>query len=193
MVAGLRTPPVMTVAAFLAWDSPPGQRWQLIDGVPQAMAPASRTHNTIQGELGALIRNHLRERGGPCEVVPNPGIVPRARAEDNFRVPDLAVTCTGYQSEEYTLPDPVLLVEILAPSNQAETWANIWAYTTIPSVREILVVSSTAVSVQLLRRGPDGSWPDRSATITDGDLTLDSIGFTAPLRAIYRGTRLVAA
>ena len=32
------------------------------------------------------------------------------------------------------LADPVLLVEILSPSNQAESRANVWAYTTIPSV-----------------------------------------------------------
>lgn len=43
----------MTVAEFLAWNPPEGQAWQLVDGEPQAMAPASRTHGTIQGELAA--------------------------------------------------------------------------------------------------------------------------------------------
>jgi len=37
----------MTVAEFLAWDAPAPLLWQLIDGEPQAMAPASRTHSAI--------------------------------------------------------------------------------------------------------------------------------------------------
>ena len=58
------------------------------------------------------------------------------------------------------VPDPVLLIEILSPSNEAQTRANIWAYTTIPSVREILAVHSTRIEAELLRRNPDGSWPE---------------------------------
>ena len=49
----------MTVAEFLAWDAGDGRLWQLVDGEPQAMAPASRTHGAIQAELCRLIANHL--------------------------------------------------------------------------------------------------------------------------------------
>jgi Uma2 family endonuclease len=190
MVAALRIPDRMTVAEFLAWDAPSGHRWQLVDGEPQAMAPASRTHNGILGELGALIRNHLLAQGGPCSVVPTPGVVPRVRADSNFRIPDLAVTCSDYQEEEYDLTDPVLLAEILSPSNRSETWTNVWAYTTKPSVQEILLVHSTRVGAELLRRRPDGSWPEQSMTIDDGEIELASIGFRVPLAALYRTTRL---
>ena len=190
MVAALKIPAVMTVAEFLAWDAPQGRLWQLVDGEPQAMAPASRTHNGIQGELGRLIGNHLAERGGPCTVVPTPGIVPRVRSDSNFRIPDLAVTCTSYQDEEYALSEPVLVVEILSPSNQAETWTNVWAYTTVPSVREILVLRSTSIGAELLRRNADGTWPEQPMAIEDGDLMLETIGFRVPLAALYRTTRL---
>ncbi|SFK59646.1 hypothetical protein [Methylocapsa palsarum] len=67
------------------------------------------------------------------------------------RIPDLAVTCSGYDAEESALANPVLLIEILSPSNQAETWA-----------------------------------------IEAGELTLESIGFSIPLAAAYRTTRLSA-
>ena len=190
MGATLKIPSTMSLEEFLAWDAPPGQRWQLVDGVPTAMAPASRTHNTVQGELGRLIGNHLLEQGRPCMVIPTPGVVPRARSDDNFRVPDLAVTCSEYQTEEYNLDEPVLLVEVLSPSNQAETWTNIWSYLTIPSLREVLVLRSTSIGAQLLRRGADGSWPNRSTVVTDGVLVLESIGFRVELAALYRGTRL---
>jgi Uma2 family endonuclease len=53
---------MVDVAEFLSWDAPTGSRWQLVDGEPQAMARASRTHSTLQGELGRPIGNHLIER-----------------------------------------------------------------------------------------------------------------------------------
>ncbi len=87
----------------------------------------------------------------------------------------------------------MLIVEILSPSNKAETWSNVWTYATIPSVREILIVRSDEIGADLLRRQSDGSWPAEPARIApDEMLTLDSIGFTCPLRALYRTTRLAA-
>jgi Uma2 family endonuclease len=180
----------MSAAEFLAWNAPANQAWQLVDGEPQAMAPANRTHGAIQTEVGALIRNHLLASDSPCSVVTTPGVVPRIRSADNIRIPDLAVTCAPYQAEEHTLSDPVLVIEILSPSNQAETWTNVWAYTTIPSVREILVLRAATIGADLLRRDPDGNWPEQPITVQDGDLELASIGFRSPLSALYRTTRL---
>jgi len=84
---------------------------------------------------GALIGNHLAEKETNCVVVPNAGTIPRIRADANFRIPDLAVTCSDYEQEEYDVTEPLLLVEILSPANKAETWTSVWAYTTMPSVR----------------------------------------------------------
>jgi Uma2 family endonuclease len=182
-------PAVMDVAEFLAWDAPAAGRWQLVDGEPRAMAPASETHNIIQGELGALIRNHLVAMGRHCTLVPNAGIVPRIRSDSNVRIPDLAVTCAKSREESQATASPVLLVEILSPSNRAETWTNVWAYTTIPSVQEILVIHSTAVRAEVLRRDGGGNWPDRPFMIEDGMLEMESIGLRLPLLAAYAGTR----
>jgi Uma2 family endonuclease len=190
MSSALKPPDRMTMAEFLAWDAPGNTRWQLVDGEPIAMAPTSRTHGSLLLELGSLIRNHLADAGNPCTVIAAPGIVPRVRANENFRIPDLAVTCTRYETEEYDVANPVLIVEVLSPSNRADTWRNVWAFTTIPSLREIVLLSSTAVRAELLRRGSDGSWPAASTVIEDGDLLLDSIDLGIPLAAIYRTTRL---
>ncbi len=193
MTAVPKIPMRMTVAEFLAWNPPSAQLWQLVDGEPQAMAPANRTHGAIKNELGRLIANHLAERSSPCSVVANPGVIPRVQSETNCRIPDLAVTCSGYDAEESALTDPVLAIEILSPSNQAETWANVWAYASIPSIREILVVKTAAIGADLLRRNEDGSWPIQPVAIEGGDLMLDSIGFRVPLVAAYRTTRLARA
>jgi Uma2 family endonuclease len=47
----------MTVDEFLKWDSEDGLRYELVDGDPRAVAPASTIHGFLQNELGSLIRN----------------------------------------------------------------------------------------------------------------------------------------
>jgi Uma2 family endonuclease len=182
----------MTVAEFLAWNPPSAQLWQLVDGEPQELALANRTHGSLLAEIGSLIGNHLAERSSSCSVVTAPGVIPRVLSETNFRIPDLAVTCSGYDTEESALTDPVVVIEILSPNNQAETWANVWTYATIPTVREILVLKTVSIGAELLRRNQDGSWPRQPVSIEAGDLTLASIGFSIPLAAAYRTTRLAA-
>jgi Uma2 family endonuclease len=85
------------------------------------------------------------------------------------------------------VPDPVLLIEILSPSNEPKTRSNIWAYTTIPSVREILAVRSTRMEVELLRLGDDGNWPASPEIVAPPRvLELTSIGFAVPVADLYR-------
>jgi Uma2 family endonuclease len=89
------------------------------------------------------------------------------------------------------LPDPLILIEILSPSNETETWANVWTYLTIPTVMEVLIANSTRVEAELLRRNPDGTWPEVPLQIGRADaLSLDSIDFTVPLATLYRTTTL---
>jgi Uma2 family endonuclease len=190
MTAVTKIPIWMTVPEFLAWNPGDGRRWQLVDGTPQAMAPASLTHGDIQSEVVRLIGNHFVERRSPCRITTAPGVVPRVRARHNCRIPDLAVTCAPHGAKTHELTEPVLVIEILSPSNEAETWANVWAFSTIPSVREILVLHSTEVAAELLRRQPDGAWPEDPEPITSGDISLESIAFRAPLTALYRTSRL---
>lgn len=112
-----RTPTRLTVDEFLAWnaDDLTGRRWQLVDGEPVPMAPARERHGAIQSEIGRLLANYLLDRGS-----------------ENFRVPDLGVTCRA-ASDRVMTDDPVLLIEILSPSNESQTRSNIWTYTTGPA------------------------------------------------------------
>ncbi|TMJ68064.1 MAG: Uma2 family endonuclease [Alphaproteobacteria bacterium] len=95
---------------------------------------------------------------------------------------------------QYIVPHPILLVEILSSDDARDTWDNVWSYTTIPSVREIVVVHSTRVFAELLRRDPDSNWPAEPEEIgPDGTLRLESIAFTCPLPAVYAQTHLARA
>jgi Uma2 family endonuclease len=193
-MTAFRKPAGMMVADFLAWqpEEHPERRWQLFDGEPVCMAPASENHGAIQAEATVLLGLHLRERRPACRVITAPGVVPRVRSATNHRIPDLGVTCSP-PSGGQVVTDPVLLIEILSPSNAALTRENVWAYSTIPSVAEILLLGSVRVEAELLRRGADGSWPEAPVFLgAEGELELASIGFRAPLRSFYRTTDLLA-
>ncbi len=133
-----KPPPLMDVADFIDWPGDGSDmRYELIDGVPRAMAPGSDTHNTIVMALGVMLANQLQRTRPGCRVVVAPGVQPRVRASWNFRIPDLGVTCAPAQAGDIMTPDPILLVEVLSPGNASETWENVMAYTTLPSVQEI--------------------------------------------------------
>jgi Uma2 family endonuclease len=186
MSTALKVPDLMTLEEFLTWDAPGPGPWQLIDGVPQAMAPAGSTHGAIQGNIATLINIHLDQRGSPCVLMTNPGVIPAFRTNRNYFIPDAAVTCSATDIGVPGIRHPVLVIEILSPSNHAETWRNIRAYMLIPSVQEILVIRSDFVSIDLLRRGAGGAWPDDVTTVTEGTLHLASLELTLPLGALYR-------
>lgn len=186
-------PSRMMVEEFLDWPGDGSRRkFELIDGEPRAMAPASITHGIIQANIAGVFRGHLI--GSGCYVVVEPGIIPRVRSDANIRVPDLAVSCETDDRGLSALTEPTLVVEILSPSNESETRENVWAYTTIPTVREILLVRSTRVAAELIRREADGSWPTDSQPISaDAVLVLKSLDFSCPLTAIYENTHLARA
>jgi hypothetical protein len=118
--------------------------------------------------------------------VVEPGIIPRVRSDANMRVSDLAVSCEVPDRGQRALTEPTLVVEILSPSNESETRENVWAYTTIPTVREI--------AGELIRRGSDGSRPSNPQPIgADAALFLASLDFPCPLAAIYENTHLAPA
>jgi Uma2 family endonuclease len=180
--------PLLTVDEFQDWDPPPGMedwRWELVDGEPVAMAPPGINHGAIQAQSAFLLTAHLRAHRPTCRVIITPGVIPQLRARFNERIPDLGVSCRPF-TDGRSLADPILLVEILSPSNETKTRANAWAYATIPSVQEVLIFASTAVRAEVLRR--DDETPD--IVVGTETLRLTSIGYAGPLADFYATTDL---
>ena len=177
-------PPLMTVAEFLDWPTPDGSdRWELVDGVPVALAPASDRHAVILGEISRMIGNHLAEHRPHCRVLIEPGTRPNNL---NVRIPDLSVTC-GPIDPAARFGNPVLIVEILSPSNWQKTMRNVASYASIEGLVEVLVLHSTRMLAQVFRQGASGVWDEIAArTTSDEPVELTSIGLMAPLAAFYR-------
>jgi Uma2 family endonuclease len=187
-----KPPPRMTVAEFLAWPGDgSGRKFQLVDGEVRAIPPGSVVRGLIHTDLVCLVANHLEAIGSRLHALFRPPTVPRACASLNLRYPVLGVTAAPVRLDQFVAPDPVLLIEIRTPENAADVWDNVWAYCTIPSLREIAVVHSTRVLAEVLRRRPHGHWPEDPDEIgPGGTLTLESIGLRCPLAEAYAQTHL---
>ena len=187
-----RLPPLMTVAEFLAW---PGDGtatiYELVEGELRAQDAASDGHGTIQNRIAYILTGHLDKTRPNCRVVAAPGVQPNLRSNWNYRVPEIAVTCTSHRSSVHRTPDPILIIEVLSLSNASATWNNVALFSTLPSVTEILVVESERVGAHLLRRGPGATWPPDPMEIgTEDTIRLASVSLDVPLIEIYHGTEL---
>jgi Uma2 family endonuclease len=141
-----------TLDEFLAFDDGTDTRYELFDGRMAAMAPASGIHDALVMRLGRRISNALRPG---CEVIAEAGIVPPDRA-DSWYEADLAVTCAEITGQQF-VTEPILIVEVLSPSAAGtDRDRKLPDYRTIPSLQDVLVVSSTEPRIEHFRREPDG-------------------------------------
>jgi len=50
------------------------------------------------------------------------------------------------------------------------------------------VLRATAIATEVVRRGPNGAWPQQpDVIVVDGEVRLDGIGFGAPPRDVLHG------
>ena len=178
----------MTVAEFLDWEDGTDTRYELVDGVPTAMAPSLQVHGELVTSVGAEIRARLRP---PCRVVSESGVRLPDR-DDTFYIADLAISCSARIHGARHAVDPIVLIEVLSTSTAAHDRGTKAAdYRSIPSVMEIVLVSSTAVRVEVWRRTERG-WLIEDVIAADEMLRLTSVDIEVPLRAIYADIPLEA-
>ena len=85
----------------------------------------------------------------------------------------------------------VLIVEVLSRSNRRDTWDNVPHYASVPTVQDILLLDSEKIEAHLLRRLPDGNWPDDPIIFApETPIKLGSIGMSLALGFAYGNTWL---
>ena len=102
------------------FNLPDGQRAELIDGQMYMMSPPSYKHQKLVMELSASIRDYIKTKGSPCEVLPAPFAVILNRDEDTHYVePDISVICDKEKlSDRGCEGAPDMVIEIVSPSSR---------------------------------------------------------------------------
>jgi Uma2 family endonuclease len=171
-----------TLEEFLAFDDGSDTSYQLFEGRIAAMNPPLRGQAALVARLIGIVANQLKP---PCEAAAGAGIIPVNRRHSWYKA-DLIVTCTPGNYKDQFIAEPVLVVEVLSPTTSATDFSRkLPDYQQIPSMRDILLVSSMERLIRHWRRGPDG-WLEhghrRSATVR-----LSGLPVTLAMRDLYDG------
>lgn len=101
------------------YNLPEGTRAELIDGKIYYMAPPSTKHQLITGELYAIIRNYLKEKGGPCKPYISPFAVFLNKNNTNYVEPDISVICNPNKiNNKGCNGAPDWIIEVVSPSSR---------------------------------------------------------------------------
>lgn len=158
---------------------------EYFDGEMFLMAGASKEYSAIMIEVSAIVRNQLR--GKPCRPfssdtrVKIPG--------KSFCYPDLTIACEPewMDSTFDTLLNPVVIIEILSPSNEAwDRSGKFREYRRIPSLREYVLISQDKPLIEVYSRRENDFWLLRDVEGRDASIALESVpDVVLPLAEVY--------
>jgi Uma2 family endonuclease len=175
----------MSLAEFLVWDNGTDRRYELVDGRVIAMAPPAGAHAVIVVNLARQLGNRLNP---PCYAAAEAGVIPADRADTWYQA-DLVVTCTPLPPGARWFPEPVLIAEVLSPSTTVHDFeTKLPDYQRIPSLREILLISSEERRIERCLREGDG-WR-QSSFVGDQAVVVDCAGGAVPMDEIYANLTL---
>lgn len=120
---------------------PDGERAELIDGRIYYMAPPSRKHQEISGELFGIIREYIKSKNGSCKPYAAPFAVFLNENDKNYVEPDISVICDPDKLNDHgCIGAPDWIIEIVSPgSRRMDYFTKLFKYRTA-GVREYWIV-----------------------------------------------------
>jgi Uma2 family endonuclease len=159
---------------YLAIERAAEVKSEYCDGEMFVMSGASIKHSIIMVEVSAIVRNHLR--GKTCQPFSSDTRV--KIPSKNFFYPDLTIACEPeWMDQEFdTLLNPVVIFEILSPSNEAwDRGGKFREYRSIPSLREYVLVSQDKPLVEIFSRRENDFWLLRDVAGREAQIALESV------------------
>jgi Uma2 family endonuclease len=177
-----------TLEEYLELDRTSEERLEFWDGEVFCMSGGSEAHVEIESNLVAFLKPQLRERG--CRVFPAEMRI-KVPSAPPYRYSDFSALCGKAEFEEIggvdTLVNPQLIIEVLSPSTEAYDRGDKFShYTSIPTLREYLLVAQHRPHVTRLLRQDDGTWNHSQVNDLESSVRLDSLDCELPLSEIYR-------
>lgn len=183
-------PTPMTAETFLAWSGDgSGRRFNLVDGIARPMSPASHTHSQLHSNALGLVLAGIDAAGLDLSALVEGAVIPGLQPSRNVRVPDIVVTAAPDIPGQVAIPQPILVIEILSPGNQAQTRDNLRSYASVPTMQETVLVHSQRILVEVQRRGADDTWT--TDMVEPGrELVLATVALRCRVESLYRRTWL---
>lgn len=181
MNSALARPARMAIEEYLDGETRTDIKHEYLDGEVVAMGGASAKHGLVAGALYAAALPHARRKR--CQLFMADMKLRVDHADQTyFYYPDLLLACDPEDREPYYRRHPCLIVEVLSPSTERiDRREKLFAYQTIPSLREYLLVDPDKRCVELYRFGA----PVRHETYTEGRFRLDCLEAEIAVEDVY--------
>lgn len=174
-----------TPEEYLALEEKAEFRSEYENGEIVAMAGGTLNHIRITSNVSRLIGNKALEN---CESLPNEMKI-WVKALDKFYYPDVTVLCNKPQFFERrtdAITNPVLIIEVLSGSTEArDRGEKFFAYQTLESLHEYVLVSQDKALVEQFIKQADGSWKYLATIGLESVVKLESVNIELTLKEIY--------
>ena len=162
------------------------EKHELHNGLIITMTGASLKHNAIVSNLIASIGSFLKGRS--CFVYPSDLRV-NSPASNSFTYPDLTIVCGEPElldDQADTLLNPSVIIEVLSPSTESYDKGNkFFIYQQIPSLKEYILIWSTAIEVQLITKKENDLWQFETISDSQSSFTIKTIDQQILLNDVY--------
>lgn len=204
-LAKLKEKEYWTVAEYLEFEKTSPIRHEYVDGriyamtgedgQIQAMAGEKKNHNRIAGALYSALDRHLA--GSNCEAfIENVKVQVRPTL---YYYPDVIVTCAPTaevtDEDEYTVDNPVLLIEVLSKTTaRTDRVEKMNEYQHLASLREYVIIAQEHMRVEVYRHEQAGAaWQSAVYTEPEEEVFFATVGLKLNLADIYRRVRFAAS
>jgi len=180
-----------TYAQYAALERESTTKHEFFDGEMYAMAGGSEDHAALAVSVLAALLAAVGDR--PCRVSSSDLRI-YVEAVGLATFPDGSVICGPLHqhppSPDATALNPLILLEVTSDSSEEyDTNGKLEAYKTIPTLREVILVSHRERRITIHHRGADGRWVMRVA-IAGGRVSVESLGAELIVDTIYRNSSI---
>lgn len=188
MIATKENFPQMTPGEYFSWEEKQLEKHELIDGQVYAMSGGSVNHSRIAIRFATMVDTHLD--ASSC-ITGNSDLRVNIVGTNNYIYPDVSATCDDRDkiTPQY-ITYPCLIVEVLSPSTETyDRSSKFRLYRKNPNLQDYLLVSSTAIEMDLYHKNEAGDW--LIINYQEGDtVELKSINLSFAIEQIYRNLDL---
>ena len=145
------TTDLLSVEDYLAGENDGTLRHEFVAGMVYATAGASERHNVIKLNVASYLNGAVTD---VCRVFDGDM---KLRVDDDvdtrFYYPDVFVSCSAADGEQYYRTDAVLVIEVLSPTTKrADRYEKFEAYKRLPSLSEYVLIEQEFPRVEIFRR-----------------------------------------
>jgi Uma2 family endonuclease len=174
----------MSAEEFLEWGLHQEPCYELVDGVPVAMADAKQPHDLIVANVHGILYNLLR--GKKCRYF-TADLAVRIPA-GNVRRPDAGIDCGVFDREATTAAAPTLVLEVLSPlTRDFDMFGKLEEYKTVPTLAHVVIVDPDTPQVFHWSRSQNEPWSHVLLEGLDAVIPLPDVDGAMELASLYDG------